>query len=688
MEDRHQQIKEYLQRVEVQKRIKDDMLRARDEATVTISNAARLFGFSENQLRDWDEKGLLKPQRRPQDTEQDGKGARRRQYTPTELNKLAIIHELMEKGDFSIGTIPTHVDEMWDEVAGKSELQEHVESVGAEKVEHVHIDQRIERTEKEEFWHYFVSQALRLSLLLICEDVPDTVAGSGIILPLENSNVATIVHTPNDLPLVGYSLVGWLGQNRSFYAFLERKPSFEHPSDFRVEHFANLAEDVSAKQASLNNVLVIVQRKANKENPLILSKEVVEVVQRLLSFVYEKVDEWQPTFEHGVRNWMYQATDFTSSSSVSDEVLNSLMNIIVQLGGKMGDGKDRWRFSCILTSEDALLPVSKRTLFVRAQSKRAPHRLAAVSAEAPGLSFRAYQSGQIIYRSDVSSKDFMIAYQDREEFTHSAIAVPLAGEDGMAIGVVYIASEDREAFSKEDEQLLRFVGRIIEELLLTYRLRQLPAERLTDMIATPEVVDLSFKDFASESDFVDDIEALLKHIQAYGVTSELVGKELSIIAVEIDNLAGIAAKYGDIVARNLNRKVGERILGIPGLVTEFNKFYHLATDKFYIVLKEMSLDNARIKAELLKKYLERTMLPENLLVLHNTTVRFGVHTYNNEKLKELLDRPYTKSAVEAVSEIMARELDKVLDIGQQMGGGVIMSWSPITRGYIIWPPLS
>src|SRR5579863_3482768 len=157
MEDRHQQIREYLQRVEVQKRIKDDMLRARDESTVTISNAARLFGFSENQLRDWDEKGLLKPQRRPQDAEQDGKGARRRQYTPTELNKLAIIHELLEKGDFSIGTIPTYVDVIWDEVAGTNEPKVRVVEGSGKDTETRPIDHRVEQIEKVSFWRYFDS---------------------------------------------------------------------------------------------------------------------------------------------------------------------------------------------------------------------------------------------------------------------------------------------------------------------------------------------------------------------------------------------------------------------------------------------------------------------------------------------------------------------------------------------------
>ena len=102
MEDRNQEIKKYLQREDVQARILQNIQRGRSEATVTISNAAHLFGFTENQLRDWDEKGLLKPQRPLQELTQDSKGTKRRQYAAAELDKLAIIRELMDKG-FSPG---------------------------------------------------------------------------------------------------------------------------------------------------------------------------------------------------------------------------------------------------------------------------------------------------------------------------------------------------------------------------------------------------------------------------------------------------------------------------------------------------------------------------------------------------------------------------------------------------------
>ena len=58
-----QSIQEYLQKEEVQERILSNIHKGRDEATVTISRAAELFGITENKLRDWEEYGILNPLR-------------------------------------------------------------------------------------------------------------------------------------------------------------------------------------------------------------------------------------------------------------------------------------------------------------------------------------------------------------------------------------------------------------------------------------------------------------------------------------------------------------------------------------------------------------------------------------------------------------------------------------------------
>ena len=699
MEDRHQQIKKYLQRAEVQKRIKEEMLRVRDEATVTISNAARLFGFSENQLRDWDEKGLLKPQRRPQDAEQDGKGARRRQYTPVELNKLAIIHELMEQGDFSIGTIPTYVDEVWDEVAGRGELQEQMEIPGKEKTEHVHIVQRVERTEKEEFWRYFVSQALRLSLLLICEDVPDTVAGAGIILPLRKDNIAEIVY-PQDVCKAGHSLVGWLSQSRSFYTFLDAGPTFEHPSDFRVEHFANLAENFSAKQEPLNNILVIVQRKAKQ---LTLSKEAAKTIKRLLGLVYETSDQWRPAFDNGVRDWMYQATDFTGSTAISDEVLNGLANIIVQIGGKTEDGEDRWRFCCILLPKDSALPVQQRSLVVRAQSKFAPHKVGTTTVSpnnhVDSLSIKAFQSGNIMYLAEALVDDSMIAHREPEEPVGSAIAIPVEGEDGLSMAVVYVAADLKHAFTLEDQRILRIVERILQELLLVHSIRSQMISKLTELINHPSVVDVAFKEFLTENDFIRDIESLLITIDRNPQLFQETQDEISFIAIDIDNHGGIATKYGDVIARNLSREVGLKIQeNLDPFFTnaQFRRLYHVNADRYYLFLRGMALNEVQSKAEFLRQALAgnyfidarrisigRALRSDDMINLQDVTVRMGIHSYTRDKMTELLDRYKNEpeTAFLNVRKLIMKSFNGVLDKGRREKGNVIFTWDPQIWGY-------
>src|SRR3974390_264720 len=90
-------VKTYLQDKEFQERVTRRMEDARSKATVTISKAAGLFEFSESQLREWEKRGLLKSERTPlPDDSKTTKG--HRQFSPDELDKLALIRELMSQG--------------------------------------------------------------------------------------------------------------------------------------------------------------------------------------------------------------------------------------------------------------------------------------------------------------------------------------------------------------------------------------------------------------------------------------------------------------------------------------------------------------------------------------------------------------------------------------------------------------
>src|SRR5262245_23683647 len=107
-----ERIRHHLQSKEVQERIQRRMQDARSKATVTISRASKLFNISESQLREWEKRGLLRTDRPL--LSQESKG--HRQYSPDELDKLALIRELMDQG-YSPGAIPPSIDVIWKQVA-------------------------------------------------------------------------------------------------------------------------------------------------------------------------------------------------------------------------------------------------------------------------------------------------------------------------------------------------------------------------------------------------------------------------------------------------------------------------------------------------------------------------------------------------------------------------------------------
>src|SRR3954451_25100771 len=114
MDERHlHKIREHLRNEAARERVRQSIYRGHSEATVTIGRAAKISGFSESQLRDWEKSGLLNPQR-PRDGN-DGPGGQR-QYSFTELDKLAIIRELIDEASMSPGSIPSIIDEIWKEI--------------------------------------------------------------------------------------------------------------------------------------------------------------------------------------------------------------------------------------------------------------------------------------------------------------------------------------------------------------------------------------------------------------------------------------------------------------------------------------------------------------------------------------------------------------------------------------------
>src|SRR5260370_27318006 len=123
------------------------------------------------------------------------------------------------------------------------------------------------------------------------------------------------------------------------------------------------------------------------------------------------------------------------------------------------------------------------------------------------------------------------------------------------------------------------LGRMIEELLMTYHTRRQVTQKLMDMVKKPGIIDKLFGDFLSENEFIQNVEALLISINTLlkereelphkegeslitfdtqsGTEQPL--EEISFIAIDIDNQDSLANKYGDRLVRNLSWVVGLRI---------------------------------------------------------------------------------------------------------------------------------
>src|SRR5438270_478718 len=328
-------IKRYLQDDGVRERIQQNMQRGHLEATVTIGRVANLFNIKESKLRDWENRRLLKPARSKDVTGQ-------RQYTPTELDKLAIIKELIDEGDFSPADIPENIEEIWNEICPPNTPQPRPMGSDDNKPEHKYIDLRIQNSyHKDLFWRYYASHVLRLSLMLICEDISFTRAG--LIVPLRQKDIPASAPPTEELPKVGESIVGWLGLSRSFYTFLTPAPEFRYASDFHILQLMSIGESEPK-----DNTLIVVPRMEAEARPLTLSNYVVETIRRLLEPLYNEVPDWNLYLGTGMRDLLDPLIDFNSGTNLPDVILTNIAERVVCLGGKTAEGQYRWRFCCIL----------------------------------------------------------------------------------------------------------------------------------------------------------------------------------------------------------------------------------------------------------------------------------------------------------------------------------------------------
>jgi GGDEF domain-containing protein len=350
--------------------------------------------------------------------------------------------------------------------------------------------------------------------------------------------------------------------------------------------------------------------------------------------------------------------------------------------------------------------LQQRSLVLRAQSDASPYTIG-VTTHVPQEPFissciRAFQSGHNIYLYDIPMRDEYMQIRQNPEYTiRSSIAIPIEGNDGIAIGVLYVASEQKHAFAEEDQRLLRMLSRMVKEVLETYQVRLQSASNLRAMINNPGIVDTQFQDFFAEDDFIYHIEELLSDVQTRTEFSP--HEVVSFLAIDIDNHSNSANIYGDRIARDLSRAVGLRIHSqLRALKDEAEyRLYHIGADRFYILLHKMTLDQARIKAELLKQTLQGSYQIEpyqtqssqplqngyapSMVTISNLTVRLGVASYPYQKLKEVLLRYPAETGVMEVRKQVIGMLEEELAQGKRKGGNIVMSWDPTLQGFICLP---
>ena len=305
------------------------------------------------------------------------------------------------------------------------------------------------------------------------------------------------------------------------------------------------------------------------------------------------------------------------------------------------------------------------------------------------LSLRAFQSIHMLFRSPISTIDTTIVYQQEEAPINSAIAMPIGGEDGAPLGVLYVVSKNTDMFGKPYQRLLRLMGRVIGELLEITRVRGKSEERLRDIVERPRVVNKTLESYDSENKFLGHMGNLLRTLQA--TNDPAIEGNISFISIDIDDLSSITNTYGDQVAINLSKQLGDRIRNQMGVLFSKARYqiYHAYADRFYTMLRDTPLERARETAETLRVALGgnyyvsilplSTDQPRSRIEL-KITVRLGVSSYEHKKLYELLQRYTPETSIETrIADVLSTVpffLDSALNMAKQEGGNCIISYYP------------
>jgi len=686
----------HLQDPVVQSQLRQRLQEVGQSITIDIKQAAKITCTTPAQLRHWETLELISPKR----TSTSARSGDRR-YSLHDLVTLLIINELQNQ-TANLATISQFkrdedrfIEELIDQVTNYEKDSNELPQ---------NILQYVNQTEDALLWQIFVPRAMYLSICLLFEQ---TISGdAGLVLPVPDSHAYlehVRFHSIKNLTDLGEVLIGWHSSNHPFCSFLANRTVLEPARQYPL-----VPLDWPLKNnAAPKNTYLIVEGKFEyllekaRANVLkaVTSANARKAAGRLLKLVQESASKWKPFLQSAGIFMAYYSSDF-ADPQLGDHLLNGMAEIVIQLGGMQEvQQEERWRFCCILLPDNPLASPKEQNLVLQAQSRNSPHPVNETFLspdEQKSISMKAFQSGRIMYRQHVADEEPDMAWLKREGEVRSAIAVPIEGMYGQPIGVLYIASYEEDAFSEDDQLLLRMIGRIIAEQILTLQARNLLVVRLPDVITHPQIVDRFFKEFHSESEFMSEIEKLLgqvmlktegeiRVVESYVDTDERAFDSLSFIAVDIDNL-NVHAKTNRTM-RNLVLEVGRRIqqwIDQDRRTLEEIQLYRMFADRFYLFLKNTPLRQAIKYAGQLQKMLrepkyhieasrlsrEQHISSENKLTLE-IKVRLGVTGYSYERLQEILrkDRQVANTRVR-----LTRSLDEALRRGKEAGGDNITAW--------------
>ena len=678
-------MRKHLEESAVQQSIQQQLEFIHTGLATTIGKAAELAEVPEAKLRYWESVGLLAPARSNQPN-QAADRSRQRYYSMEQLAQAIVIKEL-EK-NYSLAEIKEFITReglfierlIAEPAPGEQEAQEEQQSVR----------QTIRSAEGALLWEFLLPRALYLSLSLLFEQA--FIGNGGIYLPVRGSGrppESLRVTRAVELPKLGEGLLGWREPDHAFLSAPFKTPPPELSEKYDIIPLADLFP-ADAEALPIGAHLALEPRFAELLRKIDLSKkgspEARRVAGRLLKYVQDAHPRWREALRAPRSAQLFDSPTLTHPS-LGEPLLNEMAELIVALSGRdAATQQPLWRFCCILLPEDTLPPLMARSLMVRGQSSASPYKVGETKLAPPptnlrpGLSILAYQSGATIYRPYVTQEDPALAWREREAPIGSAIALPIEGEYGKALGVIYIVSARQDAFSLESQQLLRVLGRITGELVTSARDRALSTTNLPDLLEDPEVVDQILRGFHAINTFRSDLRVLF---HAAAQEKEPPFQHLSFVGIDIDGLRNLALQYGDVAAvKNLVEEVGQRIstqaLHIFTQAKDI-RLYRAYVDRFYLLLHDLPPDQAEIAAERLKDALRepyrvytRRVTPgqkldsQNQIPLHITT-RLGVTGYSYDDLKGLAAAEERELAIERLE----RKLFDALAQGKGKGGVVV-----------------